>query len=285
LKLACYLSISLLLSLTVQSQEIVSDPSEIINLFNPERIKSSNISEVRADYSFKYDTKVIVQTKRYAIYEFNDHGFVKSITEIKKVRGRLDSVITYLYWNGNREVSTKVVIDNWFTQIEMFEYEDERLSRHSFYQMKKRPDWNEHLSNKKLMWSDSIWYEDNYVVHCNRWGVNYKRYYLKKDDDGQIISISEYDRAKKLVQTMNYTYDDYHLVQIEQINTMKYMFDWKQEFSYNSDLVSEEKYYKDNRLEYVRRISYLENGLPELDLKRNERTKKMFIVQFEYSKN
>ena len=62
------------------------------------------------------------------------------------------------------------------------------------------------------------------------------------------------------------------------------MYSWSREFEHNENGLAVERYYKEGELEYVRKISYLKNGLPELDIKRNEHTGKMTIYKITYIK-
>ncbi len=67
-------------------------------------------------------------------------------------------------------------------------------------------------------------------------------------------------------------------------NNNPLMFNWKKEFKYDEVGLTDIQYYKDDHLEYKRKITYNSEGLIELDLKRNESNKKMTILQFKYFK-
>ena len=70
---------------------------------------------------------------------------------------------------------------------------------------------------------------------------------------------------------------------VEEINMNQFLFNWKKEFKYERGKLKEERYFKDGTLKYYRKISYLTNDLPELDIRRDDQTKKMTIVKFVYS--
>ena len=261
------------------------DPDDAASMFNPEIIRKEGIRSVTASYSIKYDLEKIRKTRKRFIYYFNDAGYVNKVIEIYPNRSSEDSVVTWYYRQKDGLISTKVRTDNRITQVELMEYDDDDLVKHYFYQMGRTSNWNDNLYSKYIIWADSLVKNDFGIGVYNRWDVMYKSYQIDKNEDQNITRFATYSRSKQLQQERNYVYSGSRLIEISEENRNKYMFNWKKIFTYSVNGIEEIKYFKKDELSYLRKIHYLDNGLLELDLKRNESTKKMTIVKFTYSRN
>ena len=279
------LSLLLMLSqVCAYGQLTVNDPSENESIFNPDIIKSEGIKSATAHFSIKYDLEKIRKTNKRSIYLFDERGFVKKMIDIFPRRNSEDSTVTIFFRNKEGLITTKVKTDNRITQVELLEYEEDKLVKHFFYQMGRTSKWNENLYNKFIIWADSLVDNDFGIGVYNRWDIMYKSYQLDRDENHNIIRFATYSRTKQLQQEKIFLYSDNRLVEISEENRNKYMFNWKKTFSYENGSINEIKYFKKGELQYVRKLHYKSDGLIELDLKRNEETKKMTIVKFEYKK-
>ena len=178
----------------------------------------------------------------------------------------------------------KVKSDALYTYVEIMDYNNDVLIRHQYYQMKKTKDWNNNLYDKYLMWSDSIDYVDDKIVVYNKYGNSYRKHHIERNENNQIIKNGYYDQRGRWFKTMSYDYNSGLLVEMEENNSNTMMFNWLKKFEYNEKNLWEIEYYKNDKLEYIRKLSYNSFGLLELDLKRNESNKKMIILQFTYYK-
>lgn len=279
------ISIFLFSILFVQSskaQNLFDDPSEEINLFNPSAIKDLNIRRATIEISFKYDLDIIHPTNEIIIYEFDKEGFISSTLEINPFRHRKDTIETLFYRNSNKEISTKVKHDPKYTYVELYKYSEGKVDKIENYQMSKTDNWYELLYPDKLMWSDSMSFEYQELKVFNQFGTLYKRFRFETNEDGRFTEIKMYNRQGKWQSSTELSYVLGKLTDINVKYNGDLMFDSRKELMYGQFGLTEEKYYKDNSLEFIRKISYNAVGLPELDITRNEKSKKMTIKKIEW---
>jgi len=262
----------------------MEDPSESTQLFDPDLMVVNGIISVKVKIAFKYDLESIHQTGEIILFEFDQNGYVKIKTEINPFKDRQDSIITQYFRKKSGKLIMKVKTDPRYTYVEIFEYNNHQLIGHEYYQMNKTRNWNENLYDKNLMWSDSIHYDEGEINVFNRYGKNYRNHRIKRNENDKIIRNSVYDQSGRWLKTISFSYRENILESMEEVNNNRLMFNWKKEFKYNKNGLSDVYYFKNNRLEYKRKLSYNSEGLIEIDLKRNESNKKMTILQFDYSK-
>ena len=253
--------------------------SERDMIFDQNILESLGIKRAHINISYKYDLESIKSSNRSILYEFDENAKLKRKIVIRPFRKRRDSTIIIFFRNDVGEIETQVRHDPKYTYVDLMEYSDGKMIKHQNYQMKRNLNWNENIYPEKLMWSDSLAYQDNGIEVYNQFGTKYKRSKLIWNEKGNIIEVKSYDRGGKWQKTIHYKHKENLLISIEEENGNKLMYDWKKEFKYNDFGLSEEKYYKNGILEYIRKISYSKNGLPELDLIRNEVTGKMSISE------
>lgn len=273
-----------LISKDVKCQSFVEDPSQVRQILNREKITSNFIKKVIITSSVKFDNEIIRPGIQDIIYEFDETGNTKVIVDINRYKNRTDSVVTYFYRNTKNEVITKVIHDAKFTTVEIMDYINGKMIKVENYLISKTSNWHEFIYSDKLMWSDSIVYTEKGMDVYNQFKTLYRSHILFKNSQGQIIQEKIYAKNRKLDKSIYYEYKDKQIMSIKVEHNGDLMFDWKKNFFYGEQGLIEEHYYKNGALEYKRKISYLSNGLPELDLLRNERTGKMTIYKLEYIK-
>ena len=98
------------------------------------------------------------------------------------------------------------------------------------------------------------------------------------------MSNSTYDQSGKISSHHKYSYDENdRIISIEENNMNPYLFNWKKTFEYDEfGRLIRSDYFKDEVLLRFRKITYLPNGLPELDITRIELEKKLIITQYKY---
>lgn len=236
--------------------------------------------------SFKYDREVIKPSNEEVHIEFDKNGRITKIIEINPFRHRKDSIITQFYRNSDGRPNTIVKHDPRYTYVELVTYNNGgREVKRENYQMHKSLKWEENLYPGKLMWADSLAYVERGIEVYNKFETRYKTFSQQKDAHGQVIEEKEYNRSKNLVRTRNFEYYQGAIHKIKEDNIGDLFFDWAKHIEYDELLrIKEIQYYKQGELNYVRRITYLENGLPELDLIRYNSTGKMNILKITYFK-
>lgn len=268
----------------VKCQSLVEDPSQLSQILNREKIKSAFIKKIIIRTSVKFDNDIIRPGIQDIIYEFDEAGNPKVIFEINRYKSRTDSIITSFYRNSENKIITKVTHDAKFTSVEIMDYINEKMVKVENYLISKASNWHEFIYDDKLMWSDSMVYTETGIDVYNQFKTLYRRHILLKNSSGQIIQEKIYGRNGKLEKRIEYEYKSGQITSIKVEHHNELMFDWQKDFFYGEHGLTEEHYYKNRALEYKRKISYLSNGIPELDLLRNERTGKMIIQKLEYLK-
>lgn len=255
-----------------------------VNLISVEQVKRHRIQRILASFSYKYDKDVIHQTNREVIHVFDSSGLATETCELNHFRKRLDSAIDHYYYMKNCYLTTHVHTDAQGSMVYTFEDMSDHF-RFSAYLVPLKLEWNENLSRDFLLWSDSVINEgsDKYVSY-NEFGKPYKYLVERHNKFGQLTGIDLYQQGGRLICAYDYDIDSGDIIQsIEARPNNSMMFGWRKEFTYDTDnRLSEVRYFKEGKLESFRRISYSEDGLPEIDITRNELTTKMDIVRYEY---
>ncbi len=266
---------------TSYCQDIFVDMSKKDLLFDKELISKHKVKGAVFEVSYKYDMDIIKDSKNEVYYHFDDNGNIADRIVISPFRKRRDSVVNIYIRDEKERISVQVVHDPLYTYVDLYKYDEGKISKHENYQMKRTQQWNENIYDEKLMWSDSIHYGETYIEVYNRFGTKYKNHKIEKTS-GKVTTIKSYDRRGKWEKTTELNYSGNDLISIDEKYSSNLMYPWRKEFTYNEYGLVEEKYYKEGELEYTRKISYREDGLPELDLKRNEHTGKMSIHKITY---
>ena len=273
-----------LISRCVKCQSFVEDPSQLSQILDPQKVKSSQFKKVIITGSVKFDNNIIRPGIQDFIFEFDEAGNPKVIVEINKYKSRIDSITTIHYRNAKNQLITKVIQDVKFTSVEMMDYRNDSLMKLENYLLSKTANWYEFIYDDKLMWSDSIFYTETGMEVYNQFKTLYRSHALLRSPEGQIIKEKIYAKNGKLEKSIQYEYKSGQISLIKVEHNSDLMFDWQKNFFYGEYGITEEHYFKKGSLEYIRKISYLFNGLPELDIMRNEKTGKMIINKFEYIK-
>lgn len=261
-------------------------PKMDADLFHIHLIKDNGISEIRAEYAYKYDLKNLHFTQKEAHYFFNSDGQLIKKIEKNKYHSSKDNVLDLYFYDAENRLSTHLHTDAQSSTVYLYEY-DSSSYRASAYLIPVEKSWNENLNDDYLLWSDSIHIADNKHIYYNRFNSPYKYVVHRSQNQGQNMEISEYLKSGKINRSHLYSYaPNGLLLSIEERNYSEFQFDWKKEFTYRiEDNLEEEHYYKNGKIEHIRRISYRDDGLPEFDIMRNEETTRMTIVQFTYLKS
>lgn len=195
----------------------------------------------------------------------------------------MDTVTAEFFRNKEGLLSAVARTDLAYTTVLLTSYIEGRLSRQQYYQLRSTGDWNEKLTDENMIWSDSASWKGDRAGIYNQYDFLYKTIVVTRGPGGEIVSELHYEPDGKLISTFKFTWDGGRLTSAEEVAARPGSFGWRKEFSYGKEGLSEVRYYKSGELQYTRRITYNQYGLPELDLNRNEKTGRMTIARYEYS--
>lgn len=256
-----------------------------VDLISPKQILSHHVRSIRAKYATKYDGELMQLNKKEVFFDFNEKGYLIKAKERNHYRHKADSLVHRYFYKAPNYLSAHVVFEPQGNTVFTFENKgDHHLL--AAYLIPRELLWNEHLSPEYRLWQDSLAPGTNgRFTSYNEFGKAYKYLIERRDEHSQLTGIDEYQYGGKLVCAYYYQRDaEQRLTHIEARPNNKYLFPWRKEFTYDDHgRLSEVRYFKNDRLETYRRISYGENDLPEIDITRNEVTTKMDIVKYEYS--
>ena len=258
-------------------------PDSDINLFQTELAYKAGVTIARADISIKYDNNPIRKINHYKVYDFGQ-GKLVGTTEVKEYRTRTDSIEESYHRDGNDQIIFIVEKKLGTTSVKHREFSDSRLLSISNYQFKNTKDWHDNLSPKTMIWQENLTYSDSKISVSNQYAVIQKEIILEKDSNEKIVSNSTYNSSGKVSSHHYYKYNGAGLMtSAEEKNFNKYLFDWKKTFEYDDqNRLIRVDYFKEGKLLWFRKITYAKNGLPELDITRNEEIGKLEIRQFKY---
>lgn len=266
-----------------QNPKLPGDISTEMDLFENKIIAGQKIKRIRAEYSYKYDLQTIINDKKEVTYFFNEKGFIERKIEQMHYHNNSDSITSEYYYDTINQVTTYVKTEVKNHTVMLMDMMNDHHYKVSFYLIPKPLKWNENIDKKFLVWSDSIYMNGRKSHYFNQHGMNYKNYLMERSEDNHVESISVYSKDGRLSKKVSYAFNDNgELDSIDEKNLNPYMYDWKKAFKYDNGVFSEERFYKEGIQQYLRKITYQDNGLPELDIKRNDITKKMTIIQYKY---
>ena len=277
------------LGLSTNKAQIPDNPSletQWVDLFPKKLVQDHGIKSIRATYAIKYDRQKMHFTNRELRYYFDEKARLIKMVELNIYGNRLDSVVDQYFYEGKHYLSTQLHSDAQSNTVYKIEREGNSTIS-SAYLIPKDLTWNVNLNSTFLLWSDSIRNEQNRVTYYNRYKKPYKYYVEEPSDNRAILKISEYFQGGKInsIQTLKIK-DDKVVTSIEEKNFNKLLFNWKREYFYDDNyLLLQEQYFKKGMLASLRKISYGSDGLPEVDITRDEATTRMTIVQYTYEKS
>ena len=83
-----------------QIQSIPGYPEMHVDLFHAHLIKDNAISEIKAEYAYKYDRKNLHFTQKEAHYSFNSDGLLIKKTERKQYHSSKDKVLDLYFYDA-----------------------------------------------------------------------------------------------------------------------------------------------------------------------------------------
>lgn len=259
-------------------------PDSYQNLFDKEALRKERVDMVHAKISIKYDREPIRNTYHHKWLHFNSKGELRNILEVKRYRTRMDSSLIEYHLNNDGRVIFLTESKLGTTSILNREFIEGNISEISYYQMKKTDKWSNRLSPENLIWKETVQREDDKFVYLNQYGKQKMSIRYEKDNRDRITENATFSYNGSISARHLYQYDESgKMISVEEINYNQYLFNWKKEFSYDSDERLEKvEYFKDVELVWFRKVSYLPNGLPEIDITRFEKEGKLEIVHWKY---
>lgn len=265
-----------------QNPRLPGEMSLELDVFDPHIIVQNKIKTIHAEYAYKYDLQVIRDDKKEITYYFNERGKISRKIEQRHYHNKEDSIIFEYYYDKQGQVSTYVKTESKNHTVMLLDEGDTHY-KISLYLIPKALKWNVHVNSEYMIWSDSVFNKDFKKQYYNQHDVHYKNLTHYRDPVTKSESLSIYSKDGRLQRKVSYSLEENgDLKSIEEKNTNPYLFDWKKTFEYDEGVFVEERYYKEEVQQHLRKITYKDNGLPELDIQRNDITKKMTIIEFEY---
>lgn len=255
-----------------------------MDVFDADIIAENKIKRIHAEYSFKYDLQTIKDDKKEVTYLFNEKGQISKKIEQRHYHNKEDSITFEYYYDKFGQVTTYVKTESKnHTVMLLDKWDSVTAFKVSLYLIPKSMKWNDHVNFEFLIWSDSVYINGLKFQYYNQHGLNYKNMMHAPSSPSKEESLSIYSQDGRLRRKLIYDFaENGELKSIDEKNLNRFLFDWGKTFEYDQGIFIEERFYKEGVQQYIRKITYKDNGLPELDIQRNDITKKMTIIEFEY---